>query len=536
MIHRPAFHAVGLAAILALSSVTGCTAEAPPEPASTERTVTSATDSTDATINDAGTAAEPAAHNEPAPVLSTPAVGVDPRTVALSTVNPTTAAPIVADGNTDDWGDAEYARITGDTVFVRVPVAMLSTFRDRAIRIDLDADANADTGLADNGLGVDMRIDRGQLNAEDRDRRGVLVYNAQGLPGLVSTVDLRLHYAPSYAADVFEVRFDRADVPALAQSTQALVRISSTDDSVAGGPLLARVAVPPATGDGLDVADVSIPTKPAGAVRVMSWNVLWGGPESTPDGFARVLAALQPDIILLQEWGRADATEDTVKAWFDEHAPWGESLSGATWSVSEHDAWGVAIATPHPIMGRAGDGLMAPGTRWNFPVRMAAASVDVDGTIIAAGSVHYKCCGALDTEEDIRRMVEADATNAAMRTLAQSTNAKLIVLGGDFNMNGTYAVMERSVAGLDTDGSANTVAQPFQLGLPILGTFGRPGDNTTAPRLDFITYPDAGVRAVNQFVLDTTRLNASALQRAGLRRLDTASSDHLPVVVDLLPN
>jgi exonuclease III len=60
-------------------------------------------------------------------------------------------------------------------------------------------------------------------------------------------------------------------------------------------------------------------------------------------------------------------------------------------------------------------------------------------------------------------------------------------------------------------------------------------DNAFSPgRLDYVVYSDASARAVNAFVFDTRRLTAAALAKLGLDVEDSASSDHLPVIVDLV--
>jgi hypothetical protein len=54
-------------------------------------------------------------------------------------------------------------------------------------------------------------------------------------------------------------------------------------------------------------------------------------------------------------------------------------------------------------------------------------------------------------------------------------------------------------------------------------------------RLDYIVYSGSSASAVNALVLDTTRLSEKALAKLGLDRTDTGGTDHLPVIVDLVP-
>jgi endonuclease/exonuclease/phosphatase family metal-dependent hydrolase len=108
-----------------------------------------------------------------------------------------------------------------------------------------------------------------------------------------------------------------------------------------------------------------------------------------------------------------------------------------------------------------------------------------------------------------------------------------VILGGDFNLNGSTRVMDISVRMLDNDGSALTIAQP-----PVLGdeelfyTFGISGLRS---RLDYITYSDKSLEVANAFVLDTAILDPESLAAMGLQASDSAATDHLPVVVDVYP-
>ena len=63
-------------------------------------------------------------------------------------------------------------------------------------------------------------------------------------------------------------------------------------------------------------------------------------------------------------------------------------------------------------------------------------------------------------------------------------------------------------------------------------TFGREGLRS---RLDYLTYSDHALQVANAFVLDTGLLDRSSLRAAGLQADDSKASDHLPVVVDLVP-
>lgn len=122
-----------------------------------------------------------------------------------------------------------------------------------------------------------------------------------------------------------------------------------------------------------------------------------------------------------------------------------------------------------------------------------------------------------------------------MIDLAVLHDAEHVILGGDFNTSGTLAVLDVSAAGVDLDGSPLTYAEPIVTADEARYTFGRPGMNNVRTRLDWIAYSDSTLNAISAFVIDTARVDAPSLASMGLVSTDSAASDHLPVVVDLVP-
>ncbi|MEM7621735.1 MAG: endonuclease/exonuclease/phosphatase family protein [Planctomycetota bacterium] len=465
------------------------------------------------------------------------AIGVSLATVVASFLLLTAtcdAQPILVDGSLDDWGDGSSARADANYVYLRLvfedPLAMGGA--GKPIKIHVDADGDAETGFG----GAEVTITYSDPTQRENRRWAprVRIFDQQGeliTSPPASQVDL--HAAPTWASDVYELRFTRTGHfrRALGEIGRGRVTVTFGDETVLDAEPLDFVQrasrVPP--------ADVIVPAKPAGGLRVMAWNVLWGSPVSEPDAFARILEATKPDVVLIQEWDRGEATPADISRWFDTHAAWGREVADRDWDVSDGEAWGVAIATPHAIVATDNNDLFAPGTRWDFPVRLASAVIETPLGRVATGSLHLKCCGTLASEEDRRRIAEARAINAVMSDLASDHGASFMVLGGDFNANGTRDVLDLSAAELDTDGSSLAWAEAVVLGQSAAYTHGRPESDGPRSRLDFIGYPDAGLRAVNSFVLDTWRLSDASLRQAGLQRRDSQASDHLPVIVDLVP-
>jgi hypothetical protein len=137
---------------------------------------------------------------------------------------------------------------------------------------------------------------------------------------------------PTFAAPEHELRIERGS-PALA---------GLSDRVASGGAFRGRVERRDASGALISADEVFVshaparvsrqpdaappPRKGAGELRVVAFNVLWNSPMKNPAPFARVLRALDPDIVLVQEWDQREFeaplnTSAQLEAWFREHVP-----------------------------------------------------------------------------------------------------------------------------------------------------------------------------------------------------------------------
>ena len=355
--------------------------------------------------------------------------------------------------------------------------------------------------------------------------------------------------APTHAARWFEVRLDRK---ALASRVPVgpgeLLEFRWIEEHASSGTsrLLAWEAVPiPTPASGAPNAEPSpelipeltpenqtLPAKVSGALRVMSYNLLWGSHLAEPEPFASLFRSLDADIILLQEWSRERITEGEVVQWFKTHvdsqADWHAAVAGdAGW-------WhGTLVVAPYPIKGRLPRYTPLDAEGWSFPLRVAGGLVETPLGTLLAGSVHLKASGYLGSAEDQRRLAEARAVNRLLVGMRAAAEPDFVVLGGDFNLNGTPKVIHHALRMLDADGSALSLAHPTVTGdAGLLATFGR---RLPQSRLDYVGYSDHSLTAAQAFVVDTRGLSEDALRRLDLQPDDSESSDHRPVVVDLLP-
>ena len=450
---------------------------------------------------------------------------------------------VVIDGDVSEWPEDSYIAVTEHHVAIRFRLrgVVTPTRAPMPIQVHADIDGYAPTGEAIYGMGADVRIVLSDPNRTERGPRiTVIGLDENEPPKPIEPSDIGLIFAPTHAGDWIEMRFDRLSkhrpaAPARMDG-RPVIPVMQFRAYAGGQRAIApeggsfRAKLRPDSGRA-GFADETVPDAAPGSVRVMSWNVLWGGPTENPAPFARVIEAIKPDVILFQEWQRDDIAGETIAAWLNEHATW----AGTDWEAQAPDAWGPGLAARHRMTHKGPRDIKAGGTRWNFPIRLAAASIDVPGYgPVVFGSIHFKAGGYLGSEEDHRRITEAAAVNDVLRDLRDDSGARAVVFGGDLNMNGTTAIIPTATDGLDSDGSVLDVVPVGVLGDPgATYTFGRPGQHSTFPRLDYITIPDAGADVTAAFVFDPTRLTNEALSRMGVQREDVMASDHLPVVVDI---
>ncbi|MEM8738540.1 MAG: alkaline phosphatase D family protein [Planctomycetota bacterium] len=455
------------------------------------------------------------------------------------------------DGSLDDWtvgsaikGDQSYLYGRFETPTLRT----LRRYRDYPVLMfDLDNDSATGAALS-HMAGVDLQIEIAAPSepVEGRRQRSRTVATAYLSDGRSVRLDdppalraLDFQIAPTHASRRHEFRLSRAaagtlGLPVLTDEGTVRMAVALADrETGATQLLLTDEAVLPAYAAPREAsAAVAMPAKAGGAVRLMAINVLWGEPLKNPEPFARIFSATEADIYLIQEWERGRYSEAEICAWFREHvdaeAPWAAMVTG-----SGGRGAGTAVVTALPLSAKLPAFTPVATERWNFPARISGAAVQTPVGDFVVGNVHFKAGGALGSAEDTRRLAEADAVNRLLLGLSAAVSPEVVVLGGDYNLNGSTSVVEVGTRGLDLDRSPLTTATPHVLGRPGLTyTHGRgPFKN----RLDFISYSDSSAEVTASFVLDTQVLSESSLRRMGLERDDTDATDHLPVVVDLRP-
>jgi endonuclease/exonuclease/phosphatase family metal-dependent hydrolase len=302
---------------------------------------------------------------------------------------------------------------------------------------------------------------------------------------------------------------------------------------------------------------------------VLTFNVNWDSifPDDDPqnhdfrsfnrvDSFRRILRAVEPDVLCLQEINDRRSPRDLAAA-----------IGGAIGSPDD-EVWHVIHASDDVIASRFAlmekgyeleTGSVLPG------LDQAAGLVDLPDeeagdTDLYVICSHFKSGGGAD---DISmRQRQADVIMAQVRDfetpgghLDLPAGTPFVILG-DFNAYDTDPALHiqtlaegdiynESRYGVDLepdwDGTALKDARPSH---NALGTTYYTWRNDAEPfnpgALDRVFFSDSVLELQNAFVLDTTSLADEVLTANGLRRedvvLDPASGtfDHLPVVVDFL--
>lgn len=463
---------------------------------------------------------------------------------------------VVLDGEVMEW--PELAAVGADEHFVYFRMSVeneqftLQAAPESMVLL-LDCDASTATGRTDtdeplDDLGIDLEVRFSPLKDGKR-RQGVEVsaINASGDASRMSLKELDFICAPTHASNWYEVRISRtltnAALPEGGMKTSGALRglwaIEDDGGEIVGysDPFTVQLS-PAAAQRRLFTAD--LPAKPDGAVRVMTMNVENTSTIKKPQVFSRIIQAIKPDVVLMQEWDDGDSA--AVESWFTAMVPREGKWNIAKASGTKANGGGVLIATDLPIISKVqpNTGEKSPSTLTdasgnnvliNWPVRQVAAIVDTPIGEMAFASVHLKCCGSKGSAEDIKRTKEALFMS---NFLSQLSKGNKTVIAGDMNLVGSrdpLSVFERGYYA--TSGRMSTI-DAFVLGDTSMYTWTDDRSTFAPGRLDYILHNEAGTRVVNAFILDTSRLSVESLARLGLDADDSAATDHRPVVVDLV--
>ena len=260
---------------------------------------------------------------------------------------PGPVASIWADGTFDDWAtvpvtvtdpigdvpagspvDLGAVSVQDDPRFIHLLIAVGDTVTVQGmpgmVEVVLDADGDPGTGGRYGGVdGADLVVVLSRQGDPMADRHGAGVgvrwVGADGPGEIEAAAVVGLLVSPTHASDRFEVRLERGAVTDGGGVVVGRLRYVRTGILVDETPVFRhRVTTEPGEAPPLLGADAVAP--PRGAFRVVTWNVSDENFRDRPGAFQRVLAALAPDVVLLDEV----YAEVTLK----ELASFGEGMGG----------------------------------------------------------------------------------------------------------------------------------------------------------------------------------------------------------------
>ena len=375
---------------------------------------------------------------------------------------------------------------------------------ESALRLCLDIDDDAATGFLVWPLGVDFSWEFDRC-------RGV--FHDGGRATDVSWRETGFTILPAHAATRFELCFDRA---ARLDGEHLLFpggasRLLFEGAASCAGPIEYAFE----RGDPLAPLE-TIPLEKADprACRLLTYNVRRDGlfdPGRTAS-FARILRAVDPDVIAFQELYLHDAgeTRERLEEWL-----------GGEWNASR--SGDLIVAARRPILS------MRP-LAGNRAAAFAVSSCLDGARDLTLVDAHLSCCA-----HEPERLAQAAAIRAFLREIcaAADPSAPAIptVVAGDLNLVATSAPLDTLLDASDLrDLTPREPARPFAC------TWIPATDDYSPARLDFVLIQEADLRPIREIVLRTDTLSPETLESHGLHAHDTQiASDHLPVFIDLLP-
>ena len=451
--------------------------------------------------------------------------------------------PIVIDGLWDDWqevpvaitdpeGDYNYddwaeLKITNDDEFVFFKISLhseetlLQNWNNFFLYIDADKDSL--TGHPYRGLGAELVWHFGYRTGQYFEQDGIIDLWQN---------DITLRQAPTVTSTEFEIAIARGSF-VLSDPDSIAVIFSSFYDT---GDYM-----PDSWGGVVYQLDTTVvgPAEPIllekTGTRLVTYNTLNTGilESDRQPKFQRIIQALDPDIIALQEHSEWNEIGDIISSWFPED----------TW-YQGYTFRDLVVLSKYPIINQAN--LISSE-------RTMCALLQTDDPInpyLLILNSHFSCC---DNDDD--RQEQVDELVQVLREWRLNDNGPFdlpegtpMFHVGDFNFVGYREQIETVTAGniqdegnygsdfpLDWDGTAITDLFSRQTHKRMAYTWRSDGSSFNPGKLDYVLYTDSNLSILNHFVLNTLAMPDSILNEWELEAEDTnEASDHLPRIVDFM--
>ena len=453
------------------------------------------------------------------------------------------AHPIVIDGLFDDWqevpvtitdpeGDYNYddwaeLKITNDDDFIFFKISLhseetlLQNWNNFYLYIDADKDSL--TGHPFRGMGAELAWHFGYRTGQYFEQDGIIDLWQN---------DITLRQAPTVTSTEFEIAIARGSF-VLSDPDSIAVIFSSFYDT---GDYM------PDSWEGVVYQLDTTVVGPAAPIllektgtRLVTYNTLYTGilePDRQPK-FQRIIQALDPDIIALQEHSEWNEIGDIISSWFPED----------TW-YQGYTFRDLVVLSKYPIINQAN--LISSE-------RTMCALLQTDDPInpyLLILNSHFSCC---DNDDD--RQEQVDELVQVLREWRLNDNGPFdlpegtpMFHVGDFNFVGYREQIETVTAGniqdegnygsdfpLDWDGTAITDLFSRHTHKRMAYTWRSDGSSFNPGKLDYVLYTGSNLSILNHFVLNTLVMPDSVLNEWELEAEDTnEASDHLPRIVDFM--
>ncbi len=430
------------------------------------------------------------------------------------------AMPPVVDGDITDWPDgaAMVADARGDASgrFDLLACRALATNGRLFLAIETATPLNLIAGHGDDGTlvitmscassGKSVRIDT-RSRSVTGDGGAQLVWD-----------DIGYRAMPTIASSLYELSVSLEALGASA-GDEISVRFGGSDSF--DKPLVVEAV----SGPNVMAQPRTAMRSPGTDFRIASINTLRDGTHDERRGpvLAGVLDGLSPDIVCLQEeWG---TSVSEVSAWLERADP---REDGLPWRVHKSNGNMIAVPSAYELVP------FEAGYR-----HFAGAIVDDGERALAVVSLHLKCCGYAGSEEDLRRIEQAEQLRDVLLAfragalgdeLAPYAEAP-IVLVGDWNLVGSGGALTTI---LEAERLSMVDAMPARLSGDDFSTW---RDLTPDPggfpagRLDLLVH-SADHPPLRSFLFESSDLDRRELDRLGIARDASRASDHLLIVAD----
>ena len=459
--------------------------------------------------------------------------------------------PISIDGLFDDWdnvpinyvdsqtdcivSDYNKIKITHDNEFLFIYVDfyngdfLMQDWNDFHLYIDADNDLT--TGKEVHGIGAELVWNFGN-------REGYYTIDNQETEIMQNDITLRI--APTVTSHEFEIGLSLNSLGLTFDGTELFTHGRLVFSEInAGGDFipdeLGGINFTIIGNETISFQSIGLDRFNEDDIRLISYNTLNEGilDNEREAYFMRVIKALKPDIIALQEHGDWEQIDDVIQSWFP-NQQW-----NASWTYRD-----LVVLSRFQIVD---DANMINSER--TMVVLLDTEQELGNKLLIFNS-HLSCCGNNDLRQE-----QVDEFSGSWRDWMLNglgpfpiEEGTPFVHVGDFNFVGYKEqiitirdgdIIDENQYGDDflPDWDSTPIIEAF-LGHTHkrMGYTWRKDESSFNPgRLDYVFYSDATINKGNQFILNTLAIDNMTLDYHGLEQEDTQNaSDHLPLVFDIV--